>query len=471
MAVVAPPGSAARSAGLNARYGLGGKPAKAVAVKVAKTPAAKVKVVAQRPLTMAEQAAQIADLSINPARTDLSTSISQAEAQRVAGATATAKITEALAHMSAGDAAAARDAYAQAGDAIAGYAKGFTGNLRGGQEAAAAADNARIAGLGSPGGPVVDHASQNADVSYLLGGQMPAESLAKRAASALVTTQDKRYAGGAALADTGLANDYKTEQGIANLRTQLLSLEAKRPGLIQQALASLAQQENQRRATQVQIGTLQLQGAKTLGDQAVAYTNLTGTVHVVKGNKVVDTGIPASGSDAAKTQSQAAIAAARNATAVQTAKIGANERLKAANVAAAATRDAAAARAAATTASAQIRQQAKTGKPPTAQQKASVIKGAQTSGNQIVSHIISVYTNNTPNLAPQQKGEKIQDYTTRHAKGVAELREKERFNYNAILSNVISTIAPQLQVLKWTPAQIHAAALAILSTQIKPPGQ
>jgi hypothetical protein len=266
--------------------------------------------------TLAEQAAQIAAMSINPQLGSLNAAITDAEGDRLASIRAAEGLTKALAGMTAGDAAAARDAYAAAADRISGYTGQLTGAVRAAQEGAVAADGGLIRTLQTPG-DLITHAGDNANVSAFLGG-IPAQGLAREAANVLVNMQDRRLAAGKSLVDQGLVSSFQQQGEIGKLRQQAAEIESKRPGVVLEALMALRQQANQDRATNVQVGSLQLQMAKTVQEQAVAMTNLTGQVHVVRKGKVVNTGRVARGSDAYVQAQDASVsatnAAARNAT-------------------------------------------------------------------------------------------------------------------------------------------------------------
>src|SRR5262252_7461174 len=117
--------AAAGAAGAGARSGAGPAPATAPA----------------RPLTMAERAAQIAGLSIDPQiaslqRADASTALAWQDAMN------TARGFDYIPQI--------QSAYQQAADSIAGYSQGLTGNLRDTQVAAAQDAANRVRQLGLP---------------------------------------------------------------------------------------------------------------------------------------------------------------------------------------------------------------------------------------------------------------------------------------------------------------------------------
>lgn len=418
------------------------------------------------------QAKQAVDASIAPERTDIANAVAKAETARAAAAAASLGITRAVADMSSGDAKAQQAAFQQAADRVASYGQGLTGAMRTDQLAEADKQGALVRTLGAPGA-VESHANDNANVSYFSGAELPAGDLASRAATSMLAALDRRTATGARLADAAAAGDWKAESDISSIRDKLTQLESQRPGLILKALDTLHQQANAKRATDTQVGYLQLQQAKTVQDQAVALTNLTGTLHIVVGvgakQHVVDTGRPAGGSDAAVVQQRAAQATADRNARVKAAQAANQTRLDIAKAAADARVAAANAAAEARKAAAQIAAQKAANKPPTAQQKAAVIKGAQTSGNSIVSAKINTWYANTPNLKPQMKGESLDDYAKRHAIGVKEFNNKKAYNFLGTIHVVEQTITPQLQVLGWTPQQIHQYARTVVAAQIVPP--
>jgi hypothetical protein len=369
----------------------------------------------------------------------------------VAAAKATAGITSALAGMSAGDAEAARAAYAGAAEHIAGLGQGLTGAVRDAQQASTAPAAGLIGELGAPGS-VTSGAAGNANVSGYLN-TLPADSLERAAAQALVSTQDKRFAGGLRLADEFGATDYKSNLGIQDLRGELVKLEKKRPGLIAEALDQIRQSARADRATNVQIGYLQLQQAKTLQDQAVAMTNMTGSLYTVKGGKVVNTGRMAPGSDAA----QIAQSAANSANA----EAGRNAR-------------AAAGRKAAAQIAAQKVQAKKTGTPPkkpTAAQKSTIIKGASAIGNQSLDRYLDILWRNTPGSADQRAGESDQAFNARRTAAVAAYKRRTAMNYGTAMAKVINApgFADTLKTLGYTKAQIYEIARKVVAQEITKP--
>lgn len=295
-----------------------------------------------------QRASQFAEASIAPARNEILAAIEAAEDRRVMQMKAAASLTQALADMTKGDPEALRAAYADAAGRVGQYGAAFTGELRGLQEGAAAEANARISGLGLPGA-VASTAPANANTAMMLGAVIPGETLAAQAPRAMEAAQARRLAGGLRVADQASLMDYQAAAKIPELRAEIEKLEGKRPGLIQEALDEEAQRANAKRATDTQIGYLQLQQAKTVQDQAIGMTNMTGSLHIVVGKgknaRVVNTGKPAMGSEAAVAQVRAETsrtnAAAAAAAREKTARINAQNRAANARIAADAKRDAA----------------------------------------------------------------------------------------------------------------------------------
>jgi len=269
------------------------------------------------------EAAKIASLAINPARAEIQSGIAAAETARANRVRATEGVARAVGELSAGDAEALRAAYGDAAKTIGAYGAAFTGDMRARQEAGAAQAGELVSRLGLPGTVTTD-APANANVTEMVGAAIPGGALAAQAPLVLAQAQAHRSAIGARLADELSQADFKAGGQADELRAEIAKLEAKRPGLITEALDHIRAQANAKRATDTQIGYLQLQQAKTVQDRAVAMTNLTGTIHVVvgkgKGAHVVDTGRSAAGSDAAISQVKAATSRANAATSAPSGK-------------------------------------------------------------------------------------------------------------------------------------------------------
>lgn len=421
---------------------------------------------------MQEQAAAVAAAAIDPAKKDIAASVAAAEAQRVAALNAYAGVTRAVSDMSAGDAEQARAAFATAGQHIADYGKGFTGQLRADQDESAARLGALGASLGAPGA-VTSGGESNANTLYATGGAIPATQLETEAPAFLTAVAARRLAAGIRLADDASAGDFKAQEGIKQIRDQLAALEAKRPGLIQDAMQQLSQQANAKRATDTQIGYLQLQQAKSAQDAAIAWTNITGTVHVVRKGKVVDTGQVAAGSDAAQIASanQRAQTAAETSTA--NAQLSARTRKEIAEASAAASKYAAdtaahsreavaATNAAAKKAAASVK---KTGKATPAQ-RSTIITAAGKRGSDLVKSNVDRIWQLTPGSQAQGAEEKDDDYNKRIAAATKIFNNRLHEHRLQIVARVAALIAAQLKLIGYTPAEIRAQADAIVTTRI-----
>lgn len=302
-------------------------------------------VAVRKPMTEAEiaaAAAAAANAALDPQKAALAQAIAKAEAQEIARQKAAAGVVGAVGRLSENDAKLTQAGFQSAADRVASYGQGLTGAMRGSQEGSAAAVAERIRGLGGTGG-VPTAAPANANVAYTQGALLDATDLATLGASSLAAGRDKRLAAGLALADNADAAAWASRGSIEETRQKIADIEAKRPGVLSEATAqirrdqlaeqqaSLAERQlesqiknqeadnaNAKRATETQIGYLQLQQAKTKLDQAIAMTNMTGQLYIVQGGKVIPTGKVAPGSDAVATTVRAeTAAAARAATATQ----------------------------------------------------------------------------------------------------------------------------------------------------------
>ncbi len=429
-----------------------------------------------RPLTLLEQAQSIANASLNPAKADVNAQIAAAQKDRIAALTAAEGITKALGSLSAGDATLARDTFAGASDRISAMSQGLTGSVRAAQEAGAQAPQNLISSLGLEG-KVTSFAGDNANVSQFLANQ-PAEGLALEAARSLSNMLDRRFAGGVRIADAASSNDWKAGQDINGIRAQLKALEAKRPGIIQEAFSNLRglqvnerQVANQELATRVQVGQLKLAQAKTAWEIAEAYTDITSTVWTVKNGKPVNTHVRAPGSageiNAADNTTSAANNAATNAAAngraaanraatlerTQLQISGQNERARLGRVAAAKA----------------AKEKASTGavSPST---KNTVVSGANSIGQQAMDSYISRVWGKIPKTHPKGDKETDANYNARIANAQRIYAARLGKNYGTAMAQVMTAIAPQLKIIGYNKAQIRVFATRIVSAQITPPG-
>ena len=481
--------AAAGAAGAGARSGAGPAPATAPA----------------RPLTMAERAAQIAGLSIDPQiaslqRADASTALAWQDAMN------TARGFDYIPQI--------QSAYQQAADSIAGYSQGLTGNLRDTQVAAAqdAANRVRQLGLPADASTVPTQAGDIANTNYYLGGVLPAADLATQAAQSVTGTATRQKAEEAALADQASAAHFKTLQDIADA-------EAKRPGLIADTLqnlqtqdlnerkfqADLAQTKAQTAATlatskinqqnalatqklnlsrfawqkamdmknagrqdeamRLQAGALMLSQAKTGQQLALAMTNMTGQLYTVdkKGN-VVPTGTAAPGSTAAKNIATQAAANADRQVKVQIANAANAARQYAADTAAGTRVQVANINAAARKAAARVSANAKKNAPPSPKDKLAIFKGADASGSGIVKARLS-RIHSLMGAAWNKQGYQESDdaYKARIDQATETFKNRLTEHRDEIVAAVNNEISNKLTLLGYTPEQIDAYADSIVS--------
>jgi hypothetical protein len=441
-----------------------------MAVTLAKKPAPKKKPVVKkkpappRPPTLEEKAAAIAKMAIDPAITEINSAVAAAEAQRAARLRATEGVTKALGAMTAGDAEAARAAWAGAAERVGQYGQGFTGALRGAQEGKAAEASALISRLGLPGA-VETGAPANANVAHMLGAVIPGEGLAAGAARSVSQAQAHRTAAGLKLADNALLEDFKAGETVAGIRAKIQEIEAKRPGLILEAYETLRTRANAERATNVQIGYLQLQQAKTKQDEAEAKTNLTGQLHVVVGSgpkaRVVNTGKLAAGSDAIVSQTRAETSRINAQTAAATARASTRQREASQARAEQGRNDRAAAARAAAKEVAKIKA---AGGQATVSQKNTVINGATAQGTNVLNTIADRIWSNIPGSEAKAKGEDQAAYEKRIANATAAYKKRLRQNRGTMMAQVINRIGPNLRLIGYTPQQVKDVAARLVAT-------
>jgi hypothetical protein len=275
------------------------------------------------PPSLQDQAAAIAASMIDPQTAAVNRAI-QAKQQLMGGQGAGyAGVIDALGRLTSGIPEAVRSAYQTAGDQTAGYASSLTGTLGDAAKSAAAEAAQHIASLGAPG-TVTSVAPDALNVANYSYGTLPSSSLAAEAASRLTEQEGLRAAGGYALGQQALQAMNATRSEISDLQAKGLDIENTRPGEVQKALSSLRDENRanqqlaiaeknyklQARAEGVQESQLNRAWLQTLNSEAFNRTNATGTLWVVKGNKIVNTGQSAPGSAAGRAQTTAATAAA-----------------------------------------------------------------------------------------------------------------------------------------------------------------
>ncbi len=406
----------------------------------------------------------------------------------------------ALAHLTENTPEAVKATYQDAADRMRLYGTGLTGAVEASQQAAAGAAAEHLAAQGAPamGAPTYDPASMR-NTLQMAGVVAPGMSLEEEAANAATLARGQNVAN--VMQVGGIAQQYlqKTQDLRDQLALQKTALEKTRPGLYQTAIGalrgeaaktqmSLLDQQRQQRALDVQVGTLQLQQAKTLADQAVAWTNLTGSVFTVAGQgakaHLVNTHVPAPGSDAAQIAQTAATAAAgqtaMNIRAAADRKVrieianAANAaRVTAAQTTATAKVTAAGVAAAATKAAARIKAQAARdpNKPASLKDRRAILSGTNTQGNDLVKTSLNRIWSLVPRSEPQQKGEDLATYQARHQQAINIFQARQQEHRAAIVARVNHLITPQLQLLKYGPDQIAGMADAIVSAYIPKRGR
>jgi vacuolar-type H+-ATPase subunit H len=359
----------------------------------------------------------------------------------------------ALGNLTKNDPSQIADQYRASADRMKAYGTGLSGAALEAQQAdsSAVADRMKAVGLEKAPGSYDLQGLRN--TALTLGTIIPGESMEQEAARAFSTAESARQGGIHQVGDIAQQYLAKTTDAQAALAAKRAELEAQRPQLIQSALSSASDNQRQQRALDVQIGTLQLQNAKSLQDQAVAYTNLTGSLHVVRNGKVVDTGGRAAGSDAAKVAGQNSRAAADRRVKQEIADASNRTKLTVANTQAAAKKAAAAV--------------SKSGnKPATPKQRSDIIKNANAQANALMKTTMDRIQALVPRLAPQGKNESDSDYAARHKLGLTVYRQRLQEHRNEIITRVATLIEPQLTMLKYGPDQINSMAASIVNAYI-----
>lgn len=188
-----------------------------------------------------QQAKQLAGLQLNPQEQLLTSQENRATAQAQAAATLQGELGKALANIVAGIGPEVQDTYHQAGQDTAALASGFSSGLRSTADADAQKINSLLDALGAPAAQHIGTGKTDdlADVLYGLGGYIPGNALAREGA-AFTSAADMLPATatgqGAQLAQQEIATGQKNVQTLAD---QLASLEAQRPGLVQNALSQV----------------------------------------------------------------------------------------------------------------------------------------------------------------------------------------------------------------------------------------
>jgi hypothetical protein len=334
--------------------------------------------------------------------------------------------------------------------------------MRAAQEGEAAEASQLIGRLGL-GGAVESGGAANANVAHMLGAVIPGEGLAANAARSVSQAQAHRTAAGLKLADNALLEDFKAGETVAGIRAKIKEIEAKRPGLILEAYDTLRTRANAERATNVQIGYLQLQQAKTKQDEAEAKTNLTGLLHVVSKGRVVNTGKPAAGSDAIMAQTRAETSRLNAETSAATARAATAQREASQARAEQGRNDRAAAARAAQVQVAKIKKQGG-GQTATVSQKNTVINGANAQATNVLNAIADRIWSNVPGSEAKAKNEDQAAYEKRIAKATAVYKNRLRMNRGTMMAQVINRIGPNLKLIGYTPEQVREVATRLVNT-------
>jgi hypothetical protein len=404
---------------------------------------------------------QQVDASIKASLAGMRASTSAEQAQSNAQAAQAQKYAVALANLTAGTPDAIKADYQQAADRLKGYGAGLTGATFDAQQAAAAsvAQHLKDQGVTDTAPSTYDPAALRSTAT-MLGVTIPGTTLDEESLLAKHAAEADRAASVSRVGDIAQQYLAKTTDLQNQLAAKRTALEATRPQLLQSALTAKSDAARQQRALDVQVGTLQLQQAKTAQDQAIAMTNLTGTLHVVdKTGRVIDTHRSAQGSDAAKTQAQ-----------INQADADRRVKQEIASAQADATKSAATTAAAAKVAAAKVAAQNAGNKPATPKQRSDILKNSSAQGGELVKTTVNRIYALTPDTDPIRSGEKPDDFTKRHTQALAIYQHRLQQHRGEIVTRVAGLITPQLKLLHYGPGQIQAMANAIVNAYIPQKG-
>ena len=428
------------------------------------------------------------DASIAAGVKGLQTTSAIEQKQTAADALAASKRAQnyalALASILKDDPSQVQAAYQSAAQNVQGYGTGLTGAVFDEQQKAAndaAEAVSRMTGGVNTTTSAIDPAAARSAMLYS-NVVIPGTTLEAQGAQAYGSALSRAQVARSGV--EGVAQDYirKGLEAKQRIRTQtqedIAKLQAQRPDLTAKAAASMVDAANQKRAIDVQVGTLQLQQAKTEYDRALALTNVTGNLWVVNSKGVaVDTGRPAPGSDAVQIATTAATARAGITAATARANAdrkvrqeiaaqAAAARVSAAQTAAQARVTAAQTAAAAKKAAAAVKRQADANKPASPKQRSDIIKNVNAQGGELVQTTVKRIIGLIPGLAKQGPNETTEEYNKRHNRGLDIYRGRLREHRAEIVTRVANLITPQLTLLKYGPDQIGGMADAIVSAYI-----
>lgn len=341
--------------------------------------------------------------------------------------------------------------YRTSADRLKAYGTGLSGAVLDAQQGDAKAISDQLASVGLDGKVGSYDLGSLRNTALELGTVIPGEGLEQDASRAYSTAAYDREAG---INQVGqIAQQYlaKTTDLQNQLATKRAELEASRPGLMSETISKLSDAQRQQRALDVQVGTLQLQQAKTAQEQAIAMTNLTGTLYTVdKHGRVVATRRAAPGSDAGKITATNARAAADRRVKKEIADAANQTKLTVAQTQAAAKKAAAQVKAAGT-------------KPATPQQRSAILKNANAQANTLIKTTVDRIIALIPKLAKQGVNESDDAYKKRYAEGLVVYQGRLKQYHARTVRQVVALISPQLKLLHYGPDQINGYANAIVN--------
>jgi hypothetical protein len=374
----------------------------------------------------------------------------------------------ALAQLTKPDSSVIGQAYTDAANRLNAYGTGMTGSVADAQRGVASQVQAALAAQGTPAVETAKVGSydptQQQAVNQFAGVVIPGTTLDTQRAASMAEAEMGKAAG--TMNIQNIVGQYlaKKQQAADQYAAAISQTEAQRPTLWQKAYSDYSSQQQQQRALDVQIGTLRLQMAKTAQDRALALTQVTGNLWLVGRNgQPIDTGRPAPGTTGniatARNANQAAIASANRQVQQEIADARNTTAITVANTAAAA-------RKAAATTAAQVR---KSGKPATAAQRATILKGAYADGAGLTGARVARIKRLIPQLDSQRPNESNPDYIKRFNYGVNLFNFRVKKYYDSMVTNVINLLAPRLKLLGYGPQQIQAYAQAVVASNAQAP--
>jgi hypothetical protein len=194
------------------------------------------------------RARQFAETALAPTLAMLEEQQAEAERQTQQRSRDTQGYAQASAAMLAPIGPQVQQGYADAGQRTANFSKGYSVGMQMVQQQAANESNRLLAQNNAPAGQMQQVTADAADVLYGTTGVIPATSLEREgaafgsAAAQLPATAIER--GRISLQDL----HRQAEEGDREFAAALREVEAKRPGIVQEALADLRQQQGQARA-------------------------------------------------------------------------------------------------------------------------------------------------------------------------------------------------------------------------------